>query len=254
MKKTVIKMARPRKISPETRAYIRYKKSVSVKELVRETGVSRSQIYNIWRESTGSGREQKNLRSVSGRPRKLSVRDRRKIVRLVKTLRGQEPNWTVKRMMARADLKDVSRRTVSRFLNEKGYSYLQARKKGLLSECDKKTRLKFAKKMLREHRLDVWTKEIAFYLDGVGFVYKRNPLDQSLAPRGRIWRTKSEGLTHSCTSRWQACGTSGKYVKMVVAISHGKGVVCAKRYEKMDGKFFAKFLLENFDRMVETAG
>ena len=247
-------MARPRRISPEIRAYIIYKKSSNIRELVKETGVSRSQIYNIWKESTGRSREQKNIKSVGGRPPKLSVRDGRKIVRLVKTLRGQEPNWTVKRMMARADVKDVSRRTVSRFLNKKGYNYLQARKKGLLSERDKKTRLNFAKKMLREHHFDVWTNEIAFYLDGVGFIYKRNPLDQSLAPRGRVWRTKSEGLISGCTSKGQACGSGGKYVKMVVAISHGKGVVCAERYEKMDGAFFAKFLVENFDKMVEAAG
>ncbi len=249
-----IKMVRPRKISPEIRAYIRYKKNSSIKELVKETAVSRSHIYNIWKESTGGKREQEDLKSVGGRPSKLSVREKRQIVRLVKTLRGQEPNWTVKRMMARADVKDVSLRTVSRFLNQKGYNYLQARKKGLLSERDKKTRLKFAKQMLREHHFDVWTNKIAFYLDGVGFVYKRNPLDQSLAPRGRVWRTKSEGLIRGCTSKGQACGTGGKHVKMVVAISHGKGVVCAKKYESMNGRFFAKFLSENFNKMVEAAG
>ena len=247
-------MARPRTISAETRAYIKYKKNSNVGELVKETAVSRSQIYNIWKESLGGKRERKDLKSVGGRSSKLSVRDKRKILRLVKTLRGQEPNWTIKRMMARADVKNVSRRTVSRFLNKEGYNYLQARKKGLLSERDKKTRVKFAKKMLREHHFGVWINEIAFYLDGAGFVYKRNPLDQSLAPRGRVWRTKSEGLLRGCTAKGQACGTGGKHVKMVVAISHGKGVVCAQRYEKMNGAFFARFLIENFDKMVEAAG
>ena len=43
---------------------------------------------------------------------------------------------------------------------------------------------------MRSYDKDVWSKQIAFYLDGVGFVYKRNPMDQALAPRGRVWRKK----------------------------------------------------------------
>jgi hypothetical protein len=34
---------------------------------------------------------------------------------------------------------------------------------------------------------DVWTQDIAFYLDGTGFAYKRNPLDQALTPKGRVY-------------------------------------------------------------------
>ena len=33
--------------------------------------------------------------------------------------------------------------------------------------------------MKREHTEDFWTKEIAFYLDGVSFVHKYNPADQA---------------------------------------------------------------------------
>lgn len=156
--------------------------------------------------------------------------------------------------MARADVHDVSRRTVSRFLNKSGYNYLQARKKGLLSDRDRKRRTKFAKSMLKHQREDIWTNKVAFYLDGVGFVYKRNPRDQALAPSGRVWRTKHEGLIRGCTAKGRACGTGGKYVKLIVAISHDKGVVCCQRYEKMNGQYFKNFLLENFDNMVAAAG
>lgn len=245
-------MARTHTISPETRAYIKFKRHSDVKQLMKETSVSRAHIYKLWKEVTETKIPRK--KGAGGRPQKLSIREKRRILRLVKTLRREEPNWTVKRMMARADLKDVSRRTVNRFLNKQGLKYLQARKKGLLSLKDRKKRVQFAKKVLKNQPEDFWTNKLAFYLDGVGFVYKRNPLDQALAPKGRVWRTKSEGLLSGCTSRGEACGTGGKYVKLIVAISYGKGVICAERYEKMDGKFFSEFLKANFNTMVKAAG
>jgi hypothetical protein len=49
------------------------------------------------------------------------------------------------------------------------------------------------------------------YLDGTGFAYKRNPLNQALAPKGRVWRKRSEGLTPGCTAKGQKTGTGGSY-------------------------------------------
>ena len=34
-----------------------------------------------------------------------------------------------------------------------------------------------------------------FFLDGVSFIHKYNPLDQARAPKGRIWRKPREGLS-----------------------------------------------------------
>ena len=79
--------------------------------------------------------------------------------------------------------KDVSESTISRFLNKEGYYYLQARKKGLLTKADMKKRRLFARKMQKEYYQENWTEDIAFYLDGTGSAYKRNPLDQALAPK-----------------------------------------------------------------------
>jgi hypothetical protein len=76
--------------------------------------------------------------------------------------------------------KDVSESTISRFLNKEGYYYLQARKKGFLTKADMKKRRSFARRMQNEYSHDVWTQDIAFYLDGTGFAYKRNPLQSSL--------------------------------------------------------------------------
>jgi hypothetical protein len=149
--------------------------------------------------------------------------------------------------------KDVSESTISRFLNKEGYYYLQARKKGFLTKADMKKRRSFARRMQNEYSHDVWTQDIAFYLDGTGFAYKRNPLDQALAPKGRVWRKRSEGLTPGCTAKGQKTGTGGRVVKLMVAVSYDKGVVICKAYDKLDGRYFANFIDENFKSMFGTA-
>ena len=55
-------------------------------------------------------------------------------------------------------------------------------------------RVKFGKYMKANYSEEIWKEGIAFYLDGTGFTYKRNPLDQARAPKARVWRKKSEGL------------------------------------------------------------
>ena len=47
-------------------------------------------------------------------------------------------------------------------------------------------RVKFAKYMNANYSQEIWTEGIAFYLDGTGFAYKRNPLDQARAPKARV--------------------------------------------------------------------
>ena len=106
-------------------------------------------------------------------------------MRAIQGLREKEGNFSCRRIMQEAGIsvKDVSVRTVSRFLNSQGYYYLPARKKGVLTVTDMKKRLQFARRMRKDYGADVWTKRIAFYLDCVSYVYKRNPLDQALAPK-----------------------------------------------------------------------
>ena len=67
----------------------------------------------------------------------------------------------------------ASRRTYSCYLNELGYYYFSAGRKGILSDNDKKVRLQFACKM-KQHLIrnpDFWINEISFYWDGVLFVH-----------------------------------------------------------------------------------
>ena len=169
---------------------------------------------------------------AGGRPQKVDKRDTRHILRQLKLLRSTEPNWTVKRLMEKSGIKGVSVRTVNRLLNENGYQYVQARKKGLLSEKDRQTRFKFAKNTYKCHRSNFWTEKVAFYFDGVSFAYKRNPKSQAQAPAGKVWCRSNEGLKSGCTAKGSKCGTGGKYLRLIVAISYAKGVVACVPYQK----------------------
>jgi len=87
--------------------------------------------------------------------------------------------------MERAGLKmrEVSCRTVQRFLHSNGYRYLDTREKGVLLNTDFKRRVKIAKAIRKDYNKNVW---MAFYLDGVSFTYKYNPYDKARASKGKI--------------------------------------------------------------------
>ena len=65
--------------------------------------------------------------------------------------------------------------------------------------------------------------DICFYLDGVSFYHKHNPLDDTRTPKGKILRKRKEGLT--MTAKGMHKGWGGRVVKMILAISYGKGVI-----------------------------
>ena len=99
-----------------------------------------------------------------------------------------------------------------------------------------------------------WTHQVSFYLDGTAFAHKTNPFDQTCAPKGGIWRKKSEGLTTGSTSKRQKEGTlGGSVLNLMVAISYGKGVIISKPDEKMSCSYFRDFVDRNFNRMFELA-
>lgn len=241
------------KICPQIRAYIHLKRYENILKLAEEVKVSRSQVYRILKSPLIHGHKWEK-KPRGGRPTIMSDRTKAKILREVKKLRLQEPNWTVKRLQELTGVYSVSLRTLSRFLNNSGYRYRQTRRKGLLTVGDYTKRVKFAKEKIKENTDGtLWTTGIAFYLDGVGFTYKRNPKAQANAPKGRIWRRMCEGLDMGCTSRGSKCGTGGKYVKLIVAISYKEGVVCAVPYEKMNGAYFASFIKDKFENIFQES-
>ena len=116
-----------------------------------------------------------------------------------------------------------------------------ARRKRIVSEKDRRIRLQYARKMKRElsRNPDFFKHYIAFYLDGVSFVHKHNPL------RAAAGRKKNEGLQF--TAKGSEDLASGSWLHLIVAITNGKGVVLKEVYEKMDGQFFGQFIRTHFN-------
>ena len=195
-----------------------------------------------------------NRRHFCGKKEKISPEQEALILGSTEELRDQEGSFSSGRLMERTGIHHVSDQTVNRLQNRNGYFFLQEHKKGLMSQSDKDKRVTLARRMQADYPLNVWKDSIAFYLDGVSFVYKTNPMDQARAPKGRVWRKKSEGLTQGCLAKGRKVGTGGKVAKFMVAISHGKGVLVCDRYEKMDANYFSPFIDQNFNTMFVQSG
>ena len=114
--------------------------------------------------------------------------------------------------------------------------------------------MKFARDVSNKHSPQLWTDEIYFYLDGVSFWSKTNPVAETKTPRGKIWRQRNEGLNPLCTAKGSHTGPGGKVIKVFVAISYGKGVIFCEQYEKCDGDYFANFIRRNFRKLLRASG
>ena len=135
----------------------------------------------------------------------------------------------------------------SRYLNELGYYYFSARRKGIPSDNDKKVRLQFACNIKQEmiRNPDFWKNEISFYLDRVSFVHKYNPKSGAASNRARVWRKREEGLTFTGKGCKDLAG--GRSLHALMAIAYGKGGILKVTYKKNDREFFAAFVLEHFN-------
>ena len=65
-----------------------------------------------------------------------------------------------------------------------------------------------------------------------------------------VWR-KREGLLLTTKGTKDLAG--GKRLHLLVAIAHGKGVICAEPYVKMDGPYFARFIRNHFPILFDIA-
>ena len=233
-----------KRIPEETKATIRAlnaTKDLTLEEIAQRGKVSRTSAHRL---TSAQERVPENRRHFCGRRKKISPEQEALILGSIEELRDREGSFSSRRLMERTRIGHVSDRTVRRLL----------RKKGLMSQSDKDTRVTFARRMQADYPLNVWKDSIAFYLDGVLFVYKTNPMDQARAPKGRVWRQKFEGLTQGCLAKGRKVGTGGKVAKSMAAISHGKGVLVCDRYEKMDANYFSSFIDQNFNTMFVQSG
>ena len=122
----------------------------------------------------------------------------RLLIRTLKSFRRNNVHVTMRSLVEESGLsfQVASRRMYSHYLNELGYYYFSAGRKGILRDNDKKVRLQFARKMKQEliRNLDFRKNEISFYVDGVSFVHKVNPKSGAASKRARVWQKREEGL------------------------------------------------------------
>ena len=179
----LLEMPQVSKISATKRASVllyRSEYGLSYRKIAKEFGISKSEAERI----CNSKKRTKKVMSKQGRPRKIEGRSLRVLLRTLTKLRETNVNFTVEELTQKSGLGNIaSRRTFPRVLNENGYKFLQTRKKGLLSRKDNNVRVTYARKMSRVSA-NFWTRDVAFYLDGVSFVHKHNPKRKVYQPKG----------------------------------------------------------------------
>ena len=226
---------------------------VKIKELIAMyPQYSPRSIYRHAKQELSSKDPEDRRKYNKGRPPVLSLRDKRKILRAIPRLRRLEGSFNSARLAVEVGLAGkVNLRTIRKFLNKSGYHFLQARKKGLLTNNDLRKRVLWCRRVKR-HKLGLnfWTKGITFYLDGKGFAWKKNPQDQACAPKSRIWRKRGEGLEPGCTAKAGKAGVTN--LNFMVGISHGHGVVLCERYfGSITGDKFANIVKEHFPSVFQ---
>ena len=168
----------------------------SYRKIALRTKLSKSTVFDIakneeQRKNQNYGKQEK--KSKGGRPELLTAHDKRKLHLSFK--RGVDPNFTIKEVVQNSGiaLKSASYRTFVRYIKKMGYGFYASRNKGVMTTKDFKQQRKFGREM-KAKSFEYWTKDVAFYLDGVSFIYKRNPMSDALKAKNRVWRKRSEGL------------------------------------------------------------
>ena len=138
----------------------------------------------------------------------------------------------------------VHRRTFSKYLNALGFN--------LLSDKDKKTRFRYASDMTLRQCPDFYVNHISFYLDGVSFIHKFNPMKDACQTESRVWQKLGEGLQLTAKGSKELAG--GRRLHLMAAIAHGKGIIMTEPYEKMSGDYFASFIRLRFNITFAKAG
>ena len=230
-------------------AILHQEQKVSGYELVKRYGkdIPERTIYRHAKRSLDKpfvDRRHKNI----GRPKKLTCRMERTLLRTLTKLRKDGASFTAGRILEESGLEcyGINSRDVCRCLRKNKYRYLQSRKKGLLSANDKKLRVAWAKENVRKP-LSHWQKDVCFYLDGVGFAHKSNPAGEARAVSSMTWRKPDEGL--EITTKGRKEGSGGKMANFFVAVSYNKGVVMCHRHEwRINGANFSNMIKEEFPK------
>ena len=125
-------------------------------------------VYIVMPKKTVCNHKRSNKgRTKMNRPKKLSARDQRHVLRSLIVLREKDKSFLSKRIRIEGGVNNSSDRTVRRYLSHEGYYYLQSRNKDKMSNSDMK-RVVFAKMMLKEYQegfgkmglLSIWRAQV----------------------------------------------------------------------------------------------
>ena len=178
--------------------FLKENTGLSLREIARRCDISKSSVAGICDRTSNQRSQVDKVSRKSSQRRKISERDSPALIQGLQRVRIRGWDVTVKTVVKESScsFQQAHRGTFSRFLNEKGHGYLIARRQGILSEKDQRMRLQYAREMKRglSRNPDVFKHDIAFYLDGVSFVHRQNPLQAAARAKSRIGRKKNEGL------------------------------------------------------------
>ena len=105
-------------------------------------------------------------------------------------------------------------RTFYYLCKREGFFWTAVARKGVLSEEDRRARVRFAMEM-RGKGEEFW-KRVCFFLDCASFLYKRNPEEEAKTPRGKVWMRKGERIAMS--GKCKNIGVGGRLLHLCVAI------------------------------------
>ena len=193
---------------------------LSLHEIAQKCDISKSSVARICDRTSNQRSKVDKASRKSGQARKISERDGPALTQGLQKVRLRGRDVTVKTVVKESgfSFQQAHRQTFC-FLNEKGHGYLIARRKGILSEKDQRMRLQYARKMKRglSRNPDVFKHDIAFYLGGVFFVHRQNPLQAAAREKSRIGRKKNEGLQFTGKGSKDLAG--GPRLHLIVAIT-----------------------------------
>ena len=162
-------------------------------------------------------------------------------------MRELNRNVTVSLIKMECELHQVSNRTLSRYLNQSSFKYIRPRRKGILTANDKRKRVAYALKGVKNTTQTFWTDDVLLHLDAV-FVHKRYPYENALAPAAIVWMTPREGLEQTAKGNKDLRG--GNICHYHVGICFGDGAVLVEEYTIINGKYFSKFIETTLHRVL----
>ena len=159
-------------MDPRTWALVRLmvnENKYSRKVIAKTCSVSVGSVVNISRQPVRRSKAEMLTRPRGGRPRALSERSRRLLLRQLRVVRQKKCRFSIRQVRLAAGLtKACSLATCYREVSREGYSWENCRRKGVLTKEDRKIRLKWCREHLdtpSHQQLRCWQIE-SFILAG----------------------------------------------------------------------------------------